>query len=316
MATALRSAVNAVAPQVEAVEGILNAFRPERRADELLCPLGVITCGGRGSEVFEQLCALSDSRFGSYMDVLCGLVLDTDVESLSRFPEGMQCRLGERTSAPDIAKLMASPIHRFIADRVVGRNLVKSGRQTHQGSKQVPAAPYSLALYEHQQVYQAIQGLVNRVADLPASSHYTGGFATQKTICVLGSDNGAVSRGTSRHVCRLVRKAITATGKGPFTVFHLALWGANYEGDVPSPLGAAAGELGGAVETILAANDRLPLPRELDLDQKTEGAATDYNIVLSGLAFADEGQFKQHAAGLIDTLRSAAGQKLVSIWRN
>lgn len=279
-------------------------------------PLGVLALGGKATDVLLQVCGLRAARFGDYLDVMVPMAVDTDAGSLARLPAGLQVRLGEETSAPDLARLMmTAPMFEFISRRVLARLLVKSGRLTALGSNQVPAAPLGLALFEHRNVYLAVENFVQRLRDLSSSSRYPH-VSGRGAAVVLASDDGAVGRGLSRHVTRLVRRAMDRSG-ADFTLFHVALWGSNFGMSLPDPIGAAASELGGAVETALEATGELTLPLEIDLDQQASSFAADFNIVLSGHAFqGDEGLWKAHAARAVDLLATPAGEKIAAIWRN
>lgn len=307
-----RSNGTPVALETASAAGIAGQFPPDVAP---VNPLGVLALGGKATDVLLQVCALRAARYGDFMDVMVPVAMDTEVASLQRLPAGLQIRLGEETSAPGLASLLSSSLLQFIAERVRPHLLVKSGRQTALGSNQVPAAALGLALYEHQKVYSAIEGFVCRIRDLPHTSRHSA-VRGRGLVVVMGTDNGAVGRGLGRHVTRLVRTAMRRSG-ADLTLIHIALWGSSFEGGVPDPKGAAAAEIGGAVETVLDATGQLPLPVETDLDQREDGPAADFNIVLSGVAFqGDEGLWKAHAARVVDLLATSAGLKLAAIWRN
>lgn len=279
-------------------------------------PLGVLACGGKATDVLLQCCELRAARCGTNaLEVLVPVAVDTEVASLERLPEGLRIRIGEEASAPALRGLLASPVYGFIADRVAPHLLAKSGNGTALGSKQVPSAPYALALHEHNRIAEAVADFVRRVQDLPSESQYPG-LIGRGVIVVVGTDNGAVGRGLSRHLTRLVRMAVQQCG-ADLMLLHMALWGSNFEAKVPNARGAAAAELGGAVETLLAAQGHLALPREIDLDQAASDAGADFNVVLSGLpSQGDEGLFKAHAARVLDLIGTSAGMKIAAIWRN
>lgn len=294
----------------EAVAAALPDVEPPvltRHHEDRVCPQSVISCGGRANAVHKYMRDRAAARYGWPDRVMGSLAIDSERKALAPFPLAAQFTLGERMSAPAIARTCGQPAFDHIARATEPHELVKSGEETMLGSNQVPQAAYALALREYSDLKRVIEAAISKATEARKSSSLA--FEPVTAITVLSTDDGAVGCGIGRLVAAIARNAKPEEA----ILYHLILSVKGF--GVPSTPGARASEFAGAVETILQVTGAWKPLEGLEIGADSRGA--NYTIVVPGEAYAGaEESFLHHVAQIAEVLRTPLGLVLAGRLRN